>query len=112
MVVLVRAKRNPLHLIFPKGHIEPGETAEVAALRELREEAGVHGEIVTRVGERSYSREGQLYAVTYFLVRFLTFIDHGEEGRDPTWYTASDAADRLSFSDGRTLLEASLPYLL
>ena len=34
-IMLVRAKKTPEHWIFPKGHIEAGETAEIAAAREL-----------------------------------------------------------------------------
>src|SRR5439155_23315265 len=50
MVLLARAKKNPLEWIFPKGHIEPGETAAETAVRELQEEAGVAGEIVRSIG--------------------------------------------------------------
>jgi diadenosine hexaphosphate hydrolase (ATP-forming) len=32
--------------VFPKGHIEAGETSQVAALREVAEEAGVDAELV------------------------------------------------------------------
>src|SRR5690606_16612824 len=32
--------------VFPKGHIEEGETSQAAALREVREEAGVRAELV------------------------------------------------------------------
>ena len=32
--------------VFPKGHIEQGETSEAAALREVAEEAGVQAELV------------------------------------------------------------------
>ena len=35
---------------MPKGHIEPEESIEAAALRELGEEAGIAGEIVTSLG--------------------------------------------------------------
>ena len=35
---------------LPKGHIEDGETAEQAALREVEEETGIAGEIVAELG--------------------------------------------------------------
>ena len=44
--LLVTARKQPDEWIFPKGHIERGETAEDAALRELREETGVTAELL------------------------------------------------------------------
>src|SRR5215213_7244397 len=38
-LLLVTARRNPKTWIFPKGHIEDGETPAEAAVREAREEA-------------------------------------------------------------------------
>jgi 8-oxo-dGTP pyrophosphatase MutT (NUDIX family) len=111
MVLLVRAKRDPLHLIFPKGHIEPGEDAQTAAIRELKEEAGVNGNALRMIGGRTYTRDSASYRVTYFLIRFRDVHDQGEEGRDPTWYTIPEALALLSFSDARELLQKALPYL-
>lgn len=48
-VVMVKQFRPPLgsySLEFPAGLIDEGETAEVAALRELKEETGYKGEVV------------------------------------------------------------------
>ena len=36
-ILLVTARRNPRNWIFPKGHVESGETLKVAAVREARE---------------------------------------------------------------------------
>ena len=41
---------------FPKGLVEPGETADMAVLRELREETGLEGHVLGIVGLRTRSR--------------------------------------------------------
>ena len=53
-VLLVSAKKDPSQWIFPKGHVEPGESAAEAALREMREEAGVDGKIIKSIGVSTY----------------------------------------------------------
>lgn len=42
-VLLVKRGKDPFRgaLVMPGGHIEPGETLEAAAVRELQEEAGI-----------------------------------------------------------------------
>ncbi|GAB4561763.1 MAG: hypothetical protein Kow0047_09350 [Anaerolineae bacterium] len=42
---------------FPKGVIEPGETADAAALRELREETGLSGRVVGILAVRTRARD-------------------------------------------------------
>ena len=41
--------------IFPKGHLEQGETSSDAAVREVKEETGVDARIVERVGTIRYA---------------------------------------------------------
>ena len=49
-VLLVRAKKDPSVWVFPKGHIEPGESAADAAVREVQEESGVVAELLGPIG--------------------------------------------------------------
>jgi len=51
-------------LDLPKGHIEPGEEAEVCALREVSEECGITGHVIVRPitpSYHTYSWEGISY---------------------------------------------------
>jgi 8-oxo-dGTP pyrophosphatase MutT (NUDIX family) len=43
-------RRGRLLWSLPKGHVEPGETAEQAAIREVAEETGINGEILGTLG--------------------------------------------------------------
>lgn len=41
--------------LFPKGHIDPGETPQIAALREVKEETGLSARIIEKLDNSSYS---------------------------------------------------------
>jgi 8-oxo-dGTP pyrophosphatase MutT (NUDIX family) len=109
--LLVRAHRHPDHWLFPKGHIDEGETAEEAAVRELGEEAGVAGRVLAPLGSSSYAFEGHRIEVQYFLVEATGRAGAGEPERDPTWLTFKAAYDRIVFVDLHGILEAAQVYL-
>lgn len=52
---LLALERHNSVWLFPKGHIDPGETAPVAALREVKEESGLSARIIESLGSSSYS---------------------------------------------------------
>ncbi len=61
IIAVHRARHTDWSL--PKGHIEPGETREAAALREVKEETGITAEIQGDIGEVTYfyrRRDGNL----------------------------------------------------
>jgi 8-oxo-dGTP pyrophosphatase MutT (NUDIX family) len=106
-ILLVSSKKEPGFWIFPKGHIERGETAADAGVRETEEEAGVTGELLGPVGAPlEYDWNGKRYSVQYFLIR-ATSEKPASDGRDIAWLPFEEALTRLSFDDsGRLLREA------
>jgi 8-oxo-dGTP pyrophosphatase MutT (NUDIX family) len=109
-VLLVTAKRNPDQWVFPKGHVERGETLEGAALREAEEEAGVTGEILQSAGTLEFILGKDTIRVHYF-VMFTGDQGEAESGRRAKWLSPEDALDRLSFENSRKLLRSVWPHV-
>jgi ADP-ribose pyrophosphatase YjhB (NUDIX family) len=104
-VLLVRAKSDPSIWIFPKGHIERGESAKEAAVRETREEAGVRGVAVRRVGQPVEFHNGRaLVRVRYFLIRPLSESSK-TDGRAKRWFPIAKGIAAVSFKEDRALLK-------
>lgn len=54
ILTLYKSYRNKYEgWVLPKGTVEPGETHEQTAVREVYEESGVHGTIIKYVGKAS-----------------------------------------------------------
>lgn len=107
-VLLVRSMKDPRLWVLPKGSIEPGETPQVAALRETFEEAGVSGLIVDRAGPTlRFESGGRHLAVEYFLVE-MTAEMPSPERREKCWCLPEEATERITFQNTRDLLTNAL----
>ena len=110
-LLLVTARRNPKTWIFPKGHIEDGETAAEAAVREAREEAGVVGKALKSIGNLEFDTGDESIDVEYFLVSLEKDKDDAEEGRRRKWCTREEAIERLEYEESRALIEKAMSKL-
>ncbi|GAA2266840.1 hypothetical protein GCM10010430_59920 [Kitasatospora cystarginea] len=64
LMVQRRVKEGELSWQFPAGEVEPGETAEEAAVRETAEEVGLRVKVVQRLGERVHPKTGRHMSYT------------------------------------------------
>lgn len=106
--LVVSARREPGHWVLPKGHIDPGETAEDAAVREVREETGVRAEVVAPAGTITFPFRGETARVTLFLMRCVA-EGPAEEARTVRWGTYDEVQELLTFADTRDLLARVRP---
>jgi 8-oxo-dGTP pyrophosphatase MutT (NUDIX family) len=104
-------------LALPKGHPDPGESAQEAAARELLEEAGVVGEPVEKLGDIKYwyAREGErvMKIVSFFLFRYRSgsVEKHDDEVESAGWLALEDAVADLSYKGEREMAAAALSAL-
>ena len=101
--LLVEASRRQGLWVLPKGHIEPGETAEAAAVREVEEEAGVRAAIVAPAGESEYLVDGRPVRTMFFLMRYEAEAGRTEE-RSRAWHRYDEALSLLPFDNLRRVL--------
>jgi 8-oxo-dGTP pyrophosphatase MutT (NUDIX family) len=98
---------------LPKGHIEEGETAVQAAVREVREETGVTGRVVAALPgieywfvERGHGRVHK--QVEYFLLAYVSGdaadFDAGEVS-GAEWFSWNEGIAKLSFENERRVVQ-------
>jgi 8-oxo-dGTP pyrophosphatase MutT (NUDIX family) len=111
--LLVTSRRWPDIWIFPKGHVEDGESTEQCAQRELMEEAGVSGTLVTTLGTAATdvpTAAGLQAEVHYFLVH-EDARGNAQEGRQREWLPYSRARALLAHESTRLVLDAAASHL-
>jgi 8-oxo-dGTP pyrophosphatase MutT (NUDIX family) len=115
-VAAVRVKDGSV-LALPKGHIDGEESSAEAAAREVREEAGVDGTLVKKLGDVRYwyHRDGErvMKNVAFFLFRYRSgsVENHDHEVDSAEWVALEDAPGLLAYRGERQMAEAALSAL-
>lgn len=91
---------------FPKGKLEPGETFEECALREVHEETGLRCRLGRFVGHTEYrDRKDRPKVVAYWVMEVLGGSFHVNEEVDQVrWVDFQAAARLLTYERDRELL--------
>lgn len=110
-------RRGRLMWSLPKGHVEPGETREQAAIREVQEETGITGKILAPLGAIDFWFVADGRRIHKTVHHFLMERTGGElcaddaEVVDVQWIPLPDVSNKLAYADERRLMEA-VPQLL
>ncbi|MCH5583854.1 NUDIX domain-containing protein [Shimazuella sp. AN120528] len=108
-------------ITLPKGHQEAGETIEQTAIREIEEETGVVGKIVTKIDTISYifthPEHGEVEKeVTYYVVQTDedSVSPQLEEINEVVWYSIEEARElhkANGYDNNQSILEKAIQYI-
>lgn len=107
---------------LPKGQVEEGEGLKETALREVREETGLEGRVVAKLGDITYwyttkSKKGEplriFKRVYFYLIRYLKgdVSQHDEEVEEACWVPIAEAVKRLSYPTERATMRKAAAVL-
>jgi 8-oxo-dGTP pyrophosphatase MutT (NUDIX family) len=116
LLVLFRPNRNEIRL--PKGHIDPGESAQEAALREVEEESGLSGlEIIADLGTQvvEFDSFGFHFNRTeyYYLMKLSDDSTRGkpEDQFEPRWVSPEKALELLTYEPEKEWVRRAMPFI-
>lgn len=119
--VIARHNRaGRLEWCLPKGHLEGEETAEQAAVREIREETGIEGEILATLGSIDYWFVVEGRRVHKLVHHYLLQATGGQlsiegdpdqEAFDVAWVPMPELAELLAFPNERRIAKQALDVL-
>jgi mutator protein MutT len=106
---------------LPKGMIDPGETPEQAALREVNEEAGIKCDIIEHLETIEYwfygtydgPRKRYHKKVHFYLMNYISgnVADHDHEVIEARWVPIDEAHEMLAFQNEKDVLAKAVSLI-
>ncbi len=100
---------------LPKGLVDPGESPEITAIREVREETGIETELISPIDTIEYWYMGSQdnrpirfrKFVHFFLLRYRAgnVSEHDREVNEARWVSLEEAKTLLTFKSEREIVE-------
>jgi len=112
-----RQRSGRLAWALPKGHLEPEETPEQAAVREVKEETGLDATVVAPLGVIDYwfvFQGKRIHKhVHHFVLQYLggELCDDDIEVTEVAWVPVDELRQRVTFENERTVVDRFLAYL-
>lgn len=110
-------RRGRLLWSLPKGHLEVGETAEDAAVREVEEETGIRGRVLATLGTLDYwfvAEDRRIHkTVHHYLLEAAggELSDDDDEVDEVAWVPLAELRARLAYAGERRLAETAAGLL-
>ncbi len=110
-------RRGRLLWSLPKGHLEAGETAEDAAVREVEEETGIRGRVLAELGTIDYwfvAEDRRIHkTVHHYLLEAFggQLSDSDVEVDEVAWVPLRELRERLAYAGERRLAETAAGLL-
>ncbi len=115
-VIARRNRAGRVEWCLPKGHLEQNETLEQTAVREVAEETGIVGRILTSLGTIDYWFSASGTRVHKVVHHYLLEATGGElsiegdpdaEAIDVAWFPLDDVQSHLTFPNERRIAQSA-----
>jgi 8-oxo-dGTP pyrophosphatase MutT (NUDIX family) len=97
---------------FPKGHVEPGETDEETAIREVKEETNIDIEIISKKKYKiNYKINGNTKKeVIFFIAKAISFDLKNQENEiiSCEWVNKDAVLDKLTYNNIKKIFKCVL----
>lgn len=120
--IAIVSMKPKLRWQLPKGIVDPGETPEITAVREVREEAGIETKLLGLIETIEYWYRSTKYGkpvrfhkfVHFYLLEYVSgdVSNHDHEVEEARWVSLEEAIEMLAFKGECEVVEKARELIL